>query len=672
MFFLRTVTAVFRVPADDPDLIISQYRAIARQVPLLYCILILNTLSLAATHFASSPTLLTVVLPAGLVVAFVCRLIAWGHRNSSQVDFAQALRALRRLIGIVSLLGCACLAWALSLYGYGGAFEQAHTACFLSVASLACIFCLMHLRAAVLMTVLTVAAPSTLFFAATGKPVLIAISVNFALVAICMILVTFRHYQDFVALSVSRREIIERQGETQRLSDETSRLAFTDTLTGLSNRRAFFRDLDAALGQQQSAEAAIAIGLIDLDGFKPINDVFGHAVGDAVLHEVGSRMSALSDANRHFSRLGGDEFGFVLTGMSECEIEDFARALCQRLRSPYVTPTATAELSASIGIATFPRAGRTASLLLERADYALYYAKQNRRGMPVLFSHAHQSELRAAARLEQTLRHADLEAELSLAFQPIFDSETGRTAAFECLARWTSTDLGVVPPIDFIKAAERSDLINRLTKVLLRKALAAARTWPTHVRVAFNLSARDIASEEAVRSIGDIVREGGVDPARIDLEITETAVMRDFDQSREALLSLKALGVRLALDDFGTGYSSLSYVHRLPFDKIKVDRSFTSEVETDAACLNIVKTVLDLSRNLELDCVVEGLETASQVRLLEKLGCVLMQGYFFARPMRAEQVPTFLEAEAVEAGAARGGDPPAMARVKRSPSRVAS
>ncbi len=648
MFRIGKIAAAFTVPADDPELVVSQCRAIGKQVPLLYSMLILNTLALAATHFDSTPLLLTVVLPAALIMAFASRVAAWRARDWSQVTAVEALRKLRHVTRIAPVLGSACLIWALSLYRYGDAYAQVHTAFFVSMTSLACIFCLMHLRPAVLLVMLTVAAPSTLFFIATGKPVLIAISVNFALLAICMTLITFRHYQDFIALSESRREIIVRQRETQRLSDENSRLAFIDTLTGLSNRRGFFRHLDVALGEQQRTEAPIAVGLIDLDGFKPINDALGHATGDAVLREVGLRMGALAGADRHFFRLGSDEFGFVLTGIPECEIEDFARSLCLRLRLPYVMPTATAELSASVGIAVFPRAGRTAPLLLERADYALYYAKQNRRGMPVLFSHTHQSEIREAAHLEHALHQADLETELSLAFQPIFDSKNGRTVAFECLARWTSAELGMIPPVDFIKVAERSQLINRLTEVLLVKALAAAREWPTHVRIAFNLSVRDIASEEAVRRIGEIVRESGIEPARIDLEITETAVMRDFGQSREALLSLKALGVKLALDDFGTGYSSLSYVHRLPFDKIKVDRSFTAEVETDPACRNIVKTVLDLCRNLGLDCVVEGFETASQVRILENLGCVLMQGYFFATPMRAERVLTFLNAEACQ------------------------
>ena len=645
MFQVRKIVAFFAVESEDPELVLSQYRAVARQVPLLYSVLILNTLALAVTHLHSSPLLLSVFLPGVFIVACCIRVLAWCGAGRKSLTAQQAARALRATTCATPLLGLGCLIWALFLFRYGDAFAQVHTAFFLSITSIACIFCLMHLRPAALLLILTVAVPSTITFVLTGKPVLVAIAINFALVAACMVMVMFQHYRDFIALIESRRELIARQSETQRLSDENSRLASIDTLTNLANRRGFFRDLDAALSQQHQTEMPVAVGLIDLDGFKPINDVLGHAIGDVVLREVGRRMRGLGGAGRSLARMGGDEFGFILTGCPDSEIEDFATALCLRLRAPYVMATATAELSASVGIAVYPRAGRTTAQLLERADYALYYAKQNRRGLPVMFSHAHQSEIREAARLEQALRHADLEAELSLAFQPVFDCHVGRTVAFECLARWNSPELGSVPPADFIKAAERSDLINQLTEVLLRKALTAARDWPESLRIAFNLSVRDIASDDPVRRIGEIVRASGIDPARIELEITETAVMRDFDQARQALLSLKALGVQIALDDFGTGYSSLSYVHRLPFDKIKVDRSFTADIEADSACLSIVKTVLDLCRNLKLGCVIEGLESASQVRILRNLGCVLMQGYFFASPMNGDRLRAFLDAE---------------------------
>ncbi len=255
-----------------------------------------------------------------------------------------------------------------------------------------------------------------------------------------------------------------------------------------------------------------------------------------------------------------------------------------------------------------------------------------------------QAEVRQSSKLERCLRHADLELEMSSHFQPIFDATRGKTAAFEALARWKSPKLGSVPPAVFVRAAERSEFINTLTQTLLRKALRCARTWPIDIRISFNLSVRDLTCREAIPNMIAIIEDSGVAPSRIDLEVTETAFMKDFDRASESLRTLKALGVGISLDDFGTGYSSLSYVHRLPIDKIKIDRSFIKDVETEATCRAVVKTIVELCRNLELTCVAEGMETDGQARVLRSLGCTMMQGYLFGKPMPAWEVTDFLRA----------------------------
>ena len=266
----------------------------------------------------------------------------------------------------------------------------------------------------------------------------------------------------------------------------------------------------------------------------------------------------------------------------------------------------------------------------------------------------HETQIRQFASVERCLHSADLEKELSLNFQPIFDVIRGDVIAFEALARWDSPELGRVPPGVFVRVAERSDFITRLTRVLLRKALACAREWPETIRVSFNLSVRDIASAEAIMRIVSIIENSGVSPRRIELEVTETALMRDFDKGCECLNVLKALGVNIALDDFGTGFSSLSYVHQLPLDKIKIDRSFIKDIETQATCRDIVKTVIDLCRNLKLACVIEGMETREQAEILRELGGALMQGYYFGRDMPSHAVAAFL-AEHGRASAEQGG-----------------
>ena len=431
--------------------------------------------------------------------------------------------------------------------------------------------------------------------------------------------------------------------ETLRLADENSRLANLDVLTDLPNRRQFFANLNEMLLLAAQRQKRLVVGVIDLDGFKPVNDVYGHVTGDQVLVETGRRLRDMCDETVLLARLGGDEFGILIDAdLSEAQIRAYGESICSALQAPYLLSDVTAQITGSIGFATFPEAGTTAGALFERADYALYHAKQHARGRPVIFSREHEIQIREFASVERCLRNADLEKELSLAFQPIFDITRGEAVAFEALARWDNPELGRVPPNIFVRVAERTDFITHLTQILLRKGLAYVRTWPSDVRVSFNLSVRDIASSEAIMKIIAVIENSGVAPERIDLEVTETALMRDFDKGCECLRALKALGVNIALDDFGTGFSSLSYVHRLPLDKIKIDRSFIKDIETQATCRDIVKTVIDLCRNLKLACVIEGMETREQAQILRGLGGSLMQGYYFGRDMPADAVPSFL------------------------------
>ncbi|MGD0720887.1 MAG: EAL domain-containing protein, partial [Roseiarcus sp.] len=379
-------------------------------------------------------------------------------------------------------------------------------------------------------------------------------------------------------------QAVETHLETRRLGLENARLANTDGLTALPNRRRFLTALDQTLRPATRHGRRFTVGLIDLDGFKSVNDLHGHAVGDKVLVETARRLRELCDSDTLVARLGGDEFGIIVEAdLSEAEIRALGARLCEVLAAPVALPGIVVEVSGSIGFAVFPQAGPSAELLFERADYALAHAKEHRRGRTAIFSIEHEAEIRRMANMEMCLRHADLETEMALHFQPIVDVVRGRTIAFEALARWTSPTLGRVAPDVFIRLAERSDLINRLTAVLLRRALAQARTWPEAIHVSFNLSTRDLASREAVGGIMAIIEESGVAPGRVDLEVTETALIRDVGQAKTALLALRAMGVGISLDDFGTGYSSLSFVQQFPIDKIKVDRSFVREVETKPA-----------------------------------------------------------------------------------------
>jgi predicted signal transduction protein with EAL and GGDEF domain len=327
-----------------------------------------------------------------------------------------------------------------------------------------------------------------------------------------------------------------------------------------------------------------------------------------------------------------------------------------QVKLPYQFDTAHSGLSCSIGFAVFPRSATSAEALYECADYSLYHAKRFLRGRTVIFSSELEAEIRSRGVIENLLRSCDFDAEMDLVFQPIVDAMSERTAGFEVLSRWHSPRLGLVSPADFIPAAERIGLIRPLTQALLIRALATAKTWPDDIRLSFNLSAHDICSPDGILPLIMIIENSGLPPRRIDFELTETAVTFDFVRAQQSIAALKAMGCGISLDDFGTGYSSLSHVHRLPLDKLKIDRSFVADINDNPVSHKIIKSLTGLCDDMEIACVVEGVETRAQLDTLRRLGCDFIQGYYFAKPMRLDAIGDYLarERQRLDGTAARG------------------
>ena len=604
------------------------------QVPHFYLILSGNAVLLAATHVGSTPPFLSVVMPAALVLLSISRVVVALRRARTPLDPTQAPRRLRSITTITLAIGLVFTAWPLSLLPYGDTYARCHVAFFMAITVVSCIFCQRHVpRAAAVFTV-TVVVPFVVVFLSSGRPALIAIAINLVLVSGSILHVVLRQFADFADLIRSREELLERQGELERLSDDNLRLANQDSLTGLQNRRSFFASLEANLQLAAGSSQRFGVALIDLDGFKTVNDIHGHAAGDRLLVEAGLRLQALDVPEILFARLGGDEFAAVVSGdRSDDELLAVAELLCRTLAGRYLASEVPTLITGSVGIVSYPDGAQTAEQLFERADFALYHAKQTRKGGAVQFSAVHESMIREASLVELTLDQADLEREFELVFQPIVDATTGAITAFEALARWDSPVLGRARPAVFIRPAARSRTIGRLTESLFKKALAAVAVWPDDIHVAFNLSAQDIEAPARVQSLLALVAASGVATGRIDLEITETAMMRDLANALASLRTLREAGFRISLDDFGTGYSSLSQLHVLKPDKVKIDRSFIVDLETRPEACDIVRTSVELCRTLGLESVIEGVETATQAALLRSFGCRLMQGYFFSRPL---------------------------------------
>ena len=606
----------------DPILAEAQFRALARQIVILYATLVLNAAGLAYTHYGTAPDALTVWPLGALFLLCGVRIVDWLRAARRPPTGRDAVARLRAINLFCAVLGIAFAGWAMALIGYGDPAQDMHVLFFLTVTMIVCVQCLMHLRSTTLI-LSVVALPLVGYFLIQGDPVLRATVLSYAVVLAAMVAMQTFTYRDFCRLV--------------GLMEENRRLAHTDALTGLPNRRSFYAELDAAIARSAAAGQAFCLSVIDLDGFKPVNDSLGHQAGDEVLREVARRLKA--EGFGVTARLGGDEFGLIVAG--EPDLDALGRRICACLGMPYRLREGTARIGASLGFARFPRDADGAEALIEGADYALYHAKAFHRGSAVCFTPEYKAKLRTHAVIEQALRQADLAAEFDLAFQPIVDAVDGRVEAYEALARWTSPSLGTVSPADFVPVAERSGLVQPLTRSLFRKALEAMRDWPEETSLSFNLSAHDIAAPESLTALTTLILDSGVAPSRIVFEVTETGLMRDLVDAHRALSALKALGVRIALDDFGTGYSSLSYLQRLPLDRLKIDRSFVTRIGEDETSLNIVRSILDLCRHLGLHCVVEGVETSEQMLLLRSAGCRSMQGYLFHRPMPAAAIPGF-------------------------------
>lgn len=644
MSAFRRITSIISAPADTPDLALAQWSALRRQVPLLYAMLVTNTLIVAWTHFRVAPIELTVYIPAALVLLSAVRTAMWWFTRGYAIGAAEARSNLNAMIWVGSAMALGFTAWSFSIFPYGDAYLKSQIAFYMGITAIGCMFCLMHVRAAALAVGICVLGPFTAFFMASGQETLMAIAVNLALVIAVLLIILLGNNRDFADLVASRSAMAQRQIDTQRLLDENHRLANIDSLTGIPNRRSFERKLREFLASAAEQGRSVTVARIDIDNFKSVNEIYGQITGDLVLVEVAQRLSQALCKGTVLARLDGDNFALVTEEQGdEAAHLRYGQAIAEAFKPSFNMPLGVVRISASVGMAA-SGPDETAETLFDHADYATWVAKRDKRGGCVLFNDRHLQDLRQTRHMEHLLDTANLDDEIYILVQPQFDVSVGETTGFEVLARWRSPILGEVSPVDFIPLAERTGQINRVTQVVLRKALVACAGLPRGIRLSVNLSANDIGSPTAMEQI--VALFGAHKSAcRIDFEITETAVMRDLRQANQSLLTLLGLGARIALDDFGTGHSSLTHVQKLPLHRIKIDRSFVAEVTNDPASRAIVKTMVDLCRNLGISCVFEGIETEQQLRALVSLGGTVMQGYLFGRPMKPDQLDEYFKRE---------------------------
>jgi diguanylate cyclase (GGDEF)-like protein len=440
-----------------------------------------------------------------------------------------------------------------------------------------------------------------------------------------------------VALAPILRRVTRR---IQRQMDEIEYRALYDELTGLPNRT-LFRDriLQAILTARRERQPATVL-LLDVDRFREINDTLGHEAGDLLLRELSTRLRDLLRESDTFARLGGDEFGVLLPSAPVEDALLLAERVHESLEQPFVLSGLPLEVRTSIGITSFPDHGEDVDALLQRADVAMYLAKDAHAGTA---AYDVRQDTNDAARLALAgeLRRAIETDELVVHYQPKASLESGRIVGVEALVRWQHPERGLLAPSEFVPIAERTGLIKPLTRSVLASALAQCAAWNAsghELHVAVNLTIPDLLDLELPDRIGALLEQTGVAAEQLELEITETTILADPFRVRQVLTRLNEMGLRLAVDDFGTGYSSLAYLKRLPVQTIKIDRSFVSGMCDDPSDATIVRSTIDLGRNLGLTIVAEGVESLEIWNALRELGCSLAQGYLIGRPMPAQEL----------------------------------
>jgi diguanylate cyclase (GGDEF)-like protein len=439
-----------------------------------------------------------------------------------------------------------------------------------------------------------------------------------------------------------------RTREKEQADQRIRFLAFHDALTGLANRAQFIEGLDQALGAIPLRHAGLAVHFIDLDHFKDINDTLGHDGGDTLLKTVAERLQAVVSSGDVVARFGGDEFVVLQCGVNDKkQVETFGLQLVSALRNPIKYKEHEIVATVSIGVALAPADGSTSERLLKSADLALYRSKADGRNCIRFFLPDMDAELQSRLEMERIIRDAVAHDSFELHYQPLFEVASRRLTGFEALIRLPGPDGKLIPPMSFIPVAEEMRLIDRIGTWVLREACKTAMTWPNHLTIAVNLSPAQFEMGSVSSNVAAVLQETGLDPRRLELEITESLLLGDSEPVLAELRKLKAMGVSIAMDDFGTGYSSLSYLWRFPFDKIKIDRSFMQGSDgSNHDAQTVVKTIIALGRELHMRITVEGVETALQAEFLREVNGDQAQGYFFGRPMPASKIPATLLSDA--------------------------
>lgn len=613
----------------------ERYKTLRRQVPIIYLLAASNLFGL---QLATAGKLsVGVNLPTFVSLCALVRIAQW---RSSHEDLTHEtmMKRMRQTAWLAALICFSVSLWCLYLLR---SYPPDTYMAIVSLGGLTAIgvaYGLSYHPTAARLPLVFLALPIAAMALLYNDPRFAGAALSLAVVAILIWRLLSIHHALFVDLVRSRFTIAGQQKRAEQARREAIESATTDFLTGLANRRAFVTALDEQIEKARTS-GSFAVAIVDLDGFKAINDTFGHGTGDKLLKTVARRLVRASGNDALVARLGGDEFGILFHKLGRrAKAKHIGEDLIANVNRPVRINGRQFPLAACCGFGIFRRGKtRSSSRMLADADFALYEAKKLSGGGVAIFEPRMEEPYRRRVQIERALRLPGLEERISLVFQPIVELRTGQVLAHEALARWNDDELGRVSPAEFVPIAERLNLIGQISDYLMREAFAVAAQWPRTLHLSFNLSAVQLSSPGSAEKIIAASEKSGLTPHRLQVEVTETALMANFSQARRNIDKLRDAGATIVLDDFGAGFASIGYLREMRFDQIKLDGTLVTAAEDDPDSQKLLAAVIGLCRALEVKVVAEHVETEQQLALLLKLGCTSGQGYWLHAPMSAAE-----------------------------------
>jgi diguanylate cyclase (GGDEF)-like protein len=629
-------------------LVEERYWSLRRQVPIIY---LLGLVNVSAMELAATGKLAPGInLPTFIAACGIIRLWQWfGRGSGSQANHEVMVKRTCETVLFAAAVCAAVCARCLYLLQTGDPVSQMAVMLFGGLTAIGVAYGLTALPAAGRIPLLLIIGPISVAALLSEEPHFEGAAFGLVVVAAVTMRVLDAHSRHFTDVVQSRSAIAREQEFVARAHQEAIIAATTDFLTGLPNRRAFV----AALEMASSSNGLPGLAILDLDRLKAVNDTFGHAVGDQLLQEVAARLLAAVGSRGLVARLGGDEFGVLLGEVRRArDAHAIGAEICRQVNGPLLVDGRELAVSVSCGLA-IARSGEAPSRLMADADLALYQAKDVSSGGVAVFELCMEAPRRRRTQIERALQLPDVRERLGVVFQPIFDLKSGQVIANEALARWTDPELGAVSPAEFVPIAEQLNLIDDINIHLMELAFGVARGWPAHIKLSFNLSALQLCSPGSAKKLLKVLRTAGLEASALQFEVTETALLADFERARANLTELRKAGATIVLDDFGAGYASIGYLRELRFDQIKLDGGLVTAAQHSADGKRLLRAVIGLCEILGVSTVAEHVESRELLALVTDLGCTAGQGFWLEAPLPATDLDRRLGMLRIHAARAR-------------------